>query len=38
VAALYCATRLSGDGDRVFGDLPPGFRLADIVAAATPMT
>jgi putative acyl-CoA dehydrogenase len=38
VAAVYCATRLGDGGDRVFGDLPPGFRLADIVAAATPMT
>src|SRR5664280_1055336 len=36
VAAVYCATRLGDGGDRVFGDLPPGFRLADIVAAATP--
>jgi putative acyl-CoA dehydrogenase len=36
VAAVYCATRLGDGGDRVFGDLPPGFRLADIVAVATP--
>jgi len=38
VAALYCATRLGGGGDRVFGDLPRGCRPADIVAAATPTT
>ncbi len=36
VAALYCATRLGDGGDRVFGDLPTGHRLAGIVAAVTP--
>lgn len=34
VAEIYCATRLGDRGDRVFGDLPPGLRLADVVAAA----
>ena len=36
VAALYCATRLGGTGDRVLGDLPSGYPLRDIVAAVTP--
>ncbi len=38
VAELYCATRLTGGGDRVFGDLPPGYRPDGIVAAVTPAT
>ncbi len=38
VAEIYCATRLGDRGDRAFGDLPPGLRLADVVAAATPTT
>ncbi len=36
VAALYCATRLGGTGDRVLGDLPTGYPLRDIVTAVTP--
>jgi putative acyl-CoA dehydrogenase len=38
VADLYCATRLGADGDRVFGDLPGGFAVRDIVTAVTPRT
>ena len=37
VAGIYCATRLGDRGDRAFGDLPPGLRPADVVAAVTPM-
>jgi putative acyl-CoA dehydrogenase len=39
VADLYCATRLAGYGDRVFGELPAGVGSAavrDVVAAITP--
>ncbi len=37
VADLYCATRLGGRGDRVFGELPAtGYPLRDIVRAVTP--
>ena len=37
VADLYCATRLGGRGDRVFGELPAtGYPLRDIVDAVTP--
>ncbi len=38
VADLYCATRLGTNGDRVFGDLPGGFSVRDIVTAVTPVT
>ena len=38
VADLYCATRLGESGDRVFGDLPGGFAVRDIVTAVTPVT
>jgi putative acyl-CoA dehydrogenase len=38
VADLYCATRLGADGDRVFGDLPGGFAVRDIVTAVTPQS
>ncbi len=37
VADLYCATRLDRSGERVFGELPSGFPLRDIVAAVTPV-
>ncbi len=37
VADLYCATRLDNAGDRVFGELPAGFPVRDIVAAVTPV-
>ena len=33
VADLYCATRLGGRGDRVFGELPAGWPSCGIVAA-----
>ncbi|WP_029136860.1 acyl-CoA dehydrogenase family protein [Nakamurella lactea] len=36
VADLYCATRLGDAGDRVFGDLPAGYPLAEIASAVTP--
>jgi putative acyl-CoA dehydrogenase len=37
VAGLYCATRLAGRGDRVFGELPAaGYPLRDIARAVTP--
>jgi putative acyl-CoA dehydrogenase len=37
VADLYCATRLGGRGDRVFGELPATeYPLRDIVDAVTP--
>jgi putative acyl-CoA dehydrogenase len=37
VADLYCATRLAGHGDRVFGELPAaGYPLRAIVEAVTP--
>jgi putative acyl-CoA dehydrogenase len=36
VAALYCTTRLGSPGDRVFGELPTGYPVRDIVAAVTP--
>jgi putative acyl-CoA dehydrogenase len=36
VADLYCATRLSGVGDRVFGELPAGHPTRTIVDAVTP--
>ena len=37
VADLYCATRLGGRGDRVFGELPAtGYPLRTIVDAITP--
>ncbi len=37
VADLYCATRLAGHGDRVFGELPAGYPVRAIVAAVTPL-
>ena len=37
VAQMYCATRLAGAGDRVFGELPSGYPLRDIVTAVTPV-
>ena len=37
VAELYCATRLNGLGDRVFGELPTGYPLRDLVASVTPV-
>ncbi|WP_420124142.1 acyl-CoA dehydrogenase family protein [Nakamurella sp.] len=37
VADLYCATRLDGIGDRVFGELPAGYPTRAIVAAITPV-
>ncbi len=36
VADLYCATRLDNPGDRVFGELPAGYPVRDMVAAVTP--
>ena len=36
VADLYCATRLGGTGDRVFGELPAGYPTRAIVDAITP--
>ena len=36
VADLYCATRLGGAGDRVFGELPAGHPTRTIVDAVTP--
>jgi len=36
IADLYCATRLGAQGERVFGELPAGYPLRDIVAAVTP--
>ncbi|HEY7814522.1 MAG TPA: DNA alkylation response protein, partial [Nakamurella sp.] len=36
VADLYCATRLGNGGDRVFGDLPDGYPVREIVGAVTP--
>jgi putative acyl-CoA dehydrogenase len=38
VADLFCATRLGGVGERVFGELPTGHPTRAIVAAATPTT
>jgi putative acyl-CoA dehydrogenase len=37
VAELYCDTRLNGLGDRVFGELPTGYPLGDLVASVTPV-
>ena len=36
IAELYCSTRLGGGGDRVFGDVPGGYPLRDLVDAVTP--
>ncbi|HEY5879544.1 MAG TPA: acyl-CoA dehydrogenase family protein [Nakamurella sp.] len=36
VGDLYCATRLDGTGDRVFGELPPRSATRRIVDAVTP--
>ena len=36
IADLYCSTRLGGAGDRVFGDVPRGYPLRDLVDAVTP--
>ena len=38
VADLYCATRLGGIGERVFGELPAGSPTRAIVDAVTPRT
>ncbi len=38
VADLYCATRLGGTGERVFGELPAGSPTHGIVDAVTPST
>lgn len=36
VADAFCASRLGGEGDRVFGMLPPGLELEKIVERARP--
>jgi putative acyl-CoA dehydrogenase len=37
VADGFCAARLSGDGGRVYGTLPPGVDAAAIISRAYPV-
>jgi putative acyl-CoA dehydrogenase len=37
VADAFCATRLAGDGGRVYGTLPPGMQAREIIDRALPV-